>query len=77
MKKPTVMISVPCPHCGQMMRVVNGLWLRERRVHAGIDQRAFGKLAGKFSGPYISDIERNRRVCPDALLAAYRALPEK
>ena len=64
---------MPCPHCGQAVRRRNGLYLKELRERAGIDQRTFGKGAG-VSGPYISDIERNRRECPEDLLIMYLQL---
>ncbi len=72
-RPPTRTIEVPCPHCGQPMTVTNGLYLRELREQAGLTQRQFGKRI-KASGPHISDWERNRRVAPDAVVEAYRAL---
>lgn len=58
------------------MRVRNGLLLRYWRERSGIDQRAFAASVG-ISGPYISDIERNRRECPPDVFAAYRRLSRK
>jgi DNA-binding XRE family transcriptional regulator len=66
-------ILVPCPHCGQPMRATNGLYLRDRRKAAGWSQREVAALLN-VSGPYISDIERNRRACPPSILAAYARL---
>jgi DNA-binding transcriptional regulator YiaG len=63
-------IDIPCPHCGQPYTVINGLYLRERREAAGLTQREFAKIIDA-SGPYISDIERNRRRCPDDVYAVY------
>ena len=70
---PPETISMPCPHCGHRMRGVNGAFLRHRREAAGVDQRTFGTRVNA-SGPYVSDIERNRRACPPDILAAYRRL---
>lgn len=70
---PTVYITTPCPCCGQATRQLNGLWLRDLRKAAGLTQRAFGKRH-KVSSSYISDIERNRRTCPDTIAADYRSL---
>lgn len=67
----------PCPTCGQLRPVINGPWLRWCRESAGLDQRraaALFKVSGlqmSISGPYLSDIERNRRVCPEAIAKAY------
>ena len=63
----------PCPHCGAPMRVPNGAWLRYLRERARIDQRTFAQRL-RASGPYISDIERNRRACPLTFLQAYQRL---
>lgn len=62
-----------CPHCNNRKRVINGAWLRWKRESAGMDQRAFAKMLG-ISGPYLSDIERNRRDCPSSILVAYSSL---
>jgi transcriptional regulator with XRE-family HTH domain len=60
----------PCPTCGTPRTVVNGLWLRERRIKAGYSLRDFAKRVG-VSAPYISDIEHNRRRCLPAMRDAY------
>lgn len=52
-----------CPHCQAKRRVLNGARLRWTRERAGVDQRTFAAMIG-ISGPYLSDIERNRRECP-------------
>jgi DNA-binding XRE family transcriptional regulator len=70
---PPAYLTLPCPCCGQPRRVPNGARLRHYREAAQIDQRTFGKFVG-LSGPYISDIERNRRDCPASVLAAYGEL---
>ena len=70
---PPKYVATPCPHCSQPIRTVNGGYLRHLRERAGLDQRAFGKRI-KRSGPYVSDIERNRRACSEEMLASYLAL---
>ena len=75
MTKQPRTIRVPCPHCGQPYRVPNGLYLRDLREAAGLTQRAFGTMIGA-SSPYVSDIERNRRACPDDVLAVYQGLTD-
>lgn len=67
---PPAYLTLPCPCCGHPRRVPNGARLRHYREAAEIDQRTFGHVFG-LSGPYISDIERNRRECPAPVLAAY------
>jgi len=62
-----------CSECGAKHKVINGLWLRDIREEANMDQRTFGKETNT-SGPYISDIERNRRDCPSDILEAYLRL---
>ena len=67
----TKYITIPCNECGSPKRVINGLWLREiREKSLKLSQREFGKKF-KISSPYISDIERNRRECPEDILEAY------
>jgi len=73
MKQQPRTIRVPCPHCGQPYTIPNGLHLRDLRVAAGMSQRDFARIIAA-SGPYVSDIERNRRRCPDDVLAAYHRL---
>ena len=58
------------------MRTVNGLWLKQLREDAGLTQRQFGIRVHK-SSPYLSDIERNRRECPERIYEAYRNLERK
>ena len=69
---PKTTIDV-CPHCQARRVVTNGAWLRWKRETAQIDQRALAASLG-LSGPYLSDIERNRRDCPARVLRAYREL---
>jgi len=69
-------VMAPCPTCGQPRKVRNGIALREMRQRAGLTQRDFGRPLG-ISSPYVSDIERNRRECPEDVLAAYLALGER
>jgi DNA-binding transcriptional regulator YiaG len=70
---PPKLIKEECPHCRNKRRVINGAWLRWKREKAGIDQRTIANMLG-FSGPYISDIERNRRECPASVIKLYRSL---
>jgi len=69
-------IELPCPTCGQTYSAPNGLYLRQLREKALLNQRDFGKSVD-VSSPYISDIERNRRACPPHIHAAYLALNGK
>lgn len=63
----------PCPTCGQPMKAIDGTALRDLREHAGLTQRDLAAQLG-VSGPYLSDMERNRRTVPARVLAAYKAL---
>lgn len=63
-------ITVSCPCCNGNRRIVNGQYLKMLRESVMMDQRTFGKPLS-VSGPYISDIERNRRDCPEDVLNAY------
>lgn len=69
---PKLRIEV-CPHCQSKHRVINGAWLRWKRETIGLDQRTFASSLG-ISGPYLSDIERNRRECPAYIIKAYKRL---
>ena len=62
-------LTIACPCCGHPTRQINGRYLRARREAAGLDQRRFARQLG-FTGPYVSDIERNRRACPVEILEA-------
>lgn len=62
-----------CGECGHKRRMVNGAWLKWRRQRVGLDQRTLATRLG-ISGPYLSDLERNRRDCPDSIQAVYRRL---
>jgi DNA-binding transcriptional regulator YiaG len=62
--------TIVCGECGAPRRVINGTWLRFRRESRELDQRAFARRLG-ISGPYLSDLERNRRDCPAVILRAY------
>ena len=59
-----------CPTCGTPRSVINGAWLRERRLRAGFTLRGFAMRVG-VSAPYISDIEHNRRRCLPGMRDAY------
>jgi hypothetical protein len=65
-----------CPTCGQRMQAFNGAILRYWRERAGIDQRTLARTLG-VSGPYLSDLERNRRACPEDIRDAYKRLRTK
>lgn len=69
-------IKIPCNECGHQKRVINGVWLKDIRESAQLTQRQFGELF-KVSSPYISDIERNRRECPDNILHGYLTLDKR
>jgi transcriptional regulator with XRE-family HTH domain len=68
-----VTTRVPCGCCGQLRSVVNGAYLRWRRERAQLDQRTLARQLG-ISGPYLSDLERNRREIPALILRAYQKL---
>lgn len=65
-----------CPTCGNRVRVASGAWLKHKRQAALLDQRSFGETIG-ISGPYISDLESNRRDCPPFILRFYERLKAK
>lgn len=71
--KPKKYVKLHCSECGNKRKVINGSYLRWLREDAQMDQRQFGKEVNR-SGPYISDIERNRRDCPSDILDAYLRL---
>lgn len=73
-KAPRKFYPAPCPTCGHPSAAINPAWLRWRRLAARVSQRDFAALVG-VSGPYLSDIERGRRACPDSLRANYEGLP--
>jgi hypothetical protein len=64
----------PCPECGHPRLTPNGAWLRWRREAAGLDQRTLAARL-RLSGPYLSDLERNRRTVPVSVLRLYGQLP--
>jgi len=72
-EQPDQWRKTACGECGHERIMINGAWLKWRRQRAGIDQRTFAKRLG-ISGPYLSDLERNRRDCPDSIEIAYRRL---
>jgi len=72
-KAPPKTILNTCPCCSNTRKTINGAWLRWKRELAEIDQRSLAKKLG-ISGPYLSDIERNRRECPFSILVAYSRL---
>lgn len=71
--KPTKWINISCPCCSGNKKVINGQLLKYARERANLSQREFGKFL-KVSSPYISDIERNRRDCPEDIFEAYMSL---
>jgi len=72
-KAPPQFIRRPCPQCGYPERTMNGAYLAWKREQAGLSQREFGAALG-ISSPYLSDIETNRRACPQAIRAEYLRL---
>ena len=50
----------PCSYCGGSRRVLNGPWLRHRRLAIEQSLRTIATRVG-ISAAYLSDIERNRR----------------
>lgn len=65
--------NAPCCQCGSPQSVIDGGWLRARRLRAGLTLREMARRTG-FSAPYICDIELNRRKCLPNMRAAYEAL---
>lgn len=65
--------DMPCNRCGAPRVVINGDWLRQRRLSAGVTLREAAKRFG-VSAPYLSDIERNRRNCLPKMRANYEGL---
>lgn len=63
----------PCSKCGSPRSVVNGAWLRERRMAAGLSLREMARRLG-FSAPYVSDVEKNKRNCLPKFRKAYESL---
>lgn len=61
--RPPKTTTIVCGECGAARRVINGAWLRWRRLTRGLSQRAYARELG-ISGPYLSDLERNRRELP-------------
>lgn len=66
-------IKIPCNECGKPKRVINGQYLKQQRENAQLSQREFGRLVN-MSSPHLSDIERNRRECPEDVVQAYLLL---
>jgi predicted transcriptional regulator len=52
---------------------VNPAWLRWKRETAGVSLRSVARRLD-LSAPYISDIERGNRACPDDVRFMYEAL---
>ncbi len=60
---------IDCPRCngdGAIYAVI-GEKIRDRRKALGLGLREVARLAG-ISAAYLSDIELDRRTCPDATL---------
>lgn len=70
---PPQWYSSRCPCCEHKVVKLNGAWLRWKRESADLDQRTFAAKLG-VSGPYLSDLERNRRDVPAYIEIAYRRL---
>lgn len=73
MREPNPVRREKCPCCDSVIYRVNGLWLRWKRMRAGISLREFARRAN-VSAAYISDIERNRRGCLHEMHVAYTKL---
>lgn len=65
--------NTPCATCGAPRGHVNGEWLRARRVKAGVSLNDMASRL-KRSAPYLSDIERNRRMPLAYIVAEYEKL---
>lgn len=65
--------NVRCSKCGRPNGVINGEWLRARRVRARLTLLQMAQRLG-FSAVYLSDIERGRRPCTARIREAYEAL---
>ena len=74
--EPTKWIIVSCPCCSGNKKVINGQLLKYAREQANLSQREFGWIVN-LSSPYISDIERNRRDCPEDIFKAYMKLRKR
>ena len=69
--------SDTCPACGNSIQVVDGAWLREERLKAGISLRAMARSIER-STRYLADLEENhRRVTQDAYAAILAVLAGK
>jgi predicted transcriptional regulator len=66
-------LAVPCPLCGTTNVIVSGQWLRARREHAGLSQKAMA-MRLLIAPSYVCDIEHDRRHCPIEIRKAYEAL---
>lgn len=62
-----------CVTCGATKVVVNGAWLRQRRLGAGLKLKDMASRLG-HGVAYLSDIELDRRNCSPRVRAAYEAL---
>ena len=62
-----------CGHCGRSGPIINGAWLRHRRISARIGVNKFAGQAG-VTGAMVSYVERNLRGCTPELLKAYQRL---
>jgi DNA-binding transcriptional regulator YiaG len=73
--KEKLFSKTKCPKCDGkgFVACVQGLALRELRIKAGVSLRKFAKKLS-FSAAYLSDIERGRRNCSNAILEAYQQL---
>lgn len=66
-----------CPTCGtkEMVRVLNGDWVRQRREEQGKTLREFAKRVA-ISPAYLSDIERGNRMLRPTNETAYDIIYE-
>lgn len=63
----------PCSACGTPRAVIDGAWLRDRRMKAGLTLREMARRVG-VSAAYLCDIEKNRRNCLPNMRAVYEGL---
>lgn len=73
MKSASMTRPESCAQCGHEYFAINGNWLRELRLAAGISLREMARRL-HFSAAYICDIEHNRRGCRFEIQRAYEQL---
>lgn len=66
----------PCPTCGQLRKVTDYSWLRDRRLRAGVTLVDMAKRLG-VSKPYLSQMEHGVRYAQKYMVDAYVKLKPK